>query len=94
MTSKSIHPESLRFDAQASATAGLPSQVKFILQLLRKLEYGALRIEFPNGECMHFGDHSHPVTLTLKNFDLFHACLLYTSPSPRDLSTSRMPSSA
>ena len=32
-------------------------------------------------------------------FDLFYpipdkACLLYTSPSPRDLSTSRMPSSA
>ena len=25
---------------------------------------------------------------------LFGACLLYTSPSPRDLSTSRMPSSA
>jgi len=24
----------------------------------------------------------------------FAACLLYTSPSPRDLSTSRMPSSA
>ena len=26
--------------------------------------------------------------------DSFSACLLYTSPSPRDLSTSRMPSSA
>ena len=26
--------------------------------------------------------------------DQFKACLLYTSPSPRDLSTSRMPSSA
>ena len=25
---------------------------------------------------------------------IFSACLLYTSPSPRDLSTSRMPSSA
>ena len=25
---------------------------------------------------------------------LTHSCLLYTSPSPRDLSTSRMPSSA
>ena len=24
----------------------------------------------------------------------YHLCLLYTSPSPRDLSTSRMPSSA
>ena len=27
-------------------------------------------------------------------FRLVHTCLLYTSPSPRDLSTSRMPSSA
>jgi len=27
-------------------------------------------------------------------FDLLSACLLYTSPSPRDLSTARMPSSA
>ena len=27
-------------------------------------------------------------------FDFENACLLYTSPSPRDLSTSRMPSSA
>ena len=27
-------------------------------------------------------------------FDAAKACLLYTSPSPRDLSTSRMPSSA
>jgi len=29
-----------------------------------------------------------------KNAELFMYCLLYTSPSPRDLSTSRMPSSA
>ena len=27
-------------------------------------------------------------------FDLFFICLLYTSPSPRDPKTSRMPSSA
>ena len=27
-------------------------------------------------------------------YGLYHSCLLYTSPSPRDLSTSRMPSSA
>ena len=26
--------------------------------------------------------------------ELFYACLLYTSPSPRDISGSRMPSSA
>ena len=34
----------------------------------------------------HFG--------TLFSIILFYSCLLYTSPSPRDLSTSRMPSSA
>ena len=28
------------------------------------------------------------------SFGIFFRCLLYTSPSPRDLSTSRMPSSA
>ena len=30
----------------------------------------------------------------LKNITQCEGCLLYTSPSPRDLSTSRMPSSA
>ena len=28
------------------------------------------------------------------DFSVYNICLLYTSPSPRDLSTSRMPSSA
>ena len=32
----------------------------------------------------------HKIAMT----DLNEGCLLYTSPSPRDLSTSRMPSSA
>ena len=32
--------------------------------------------------------------LLTNNGDLHYICLLYTSPSPRDLSTSRMPSSA
>ena len=31
---------------------------------------------------------------TQKDIARFESCLLYTSPSPRDLSTSRMPSSA
>ena len=29
-----------------------------------------------------------------ERFEIIDSCLLYTSPSPRDLSTSRMPSSA
>ena len=35
----------------------------------------------------HMPKRSHPM-------DVARTCLLYTSPSPRDLSTSRMPSSA
>ena len=32
--------------------------------------------------------------LITEDYGIFIICLLYTSPSPRDLSTSRMPSSA
>ena len=34
------------------------------------------------------------IPLIIDGKDLIGICLLYTSPSPRDLSTSRMPSSA
>ena len=36
----------------------------------------------------------NPVIVLSEGSVLFEGCLLYTSPSPRDLSTSRMPSSA
>ena len=36
----------------------------------------------------------HASTYPSKPIKLIIPCLLYTSPSPRDLSTSRMPSSA
>ena len=40
-------------------------------------------------------DHRIPIDRGGENsIDNYQACLLYTSPSPRDLSTSRMPSSA
>ena len=35
-----------------------------------------------------------PLSLMQLQLDLYNACLLYTSPSPRDPKTSRMPSSA
>ena len=42
------------------------------------------------------GIYPHLTTYSQSRKDgrFFKACLLYTSPSPRDLSTSRMPSSA
>ena len=40
--------------------------------------------------------NSNPATIMTdpETADVTYICLLYTSPSPRDLSTSRMPSSA
>ena len=41
-----------------------------------------------------FGTHNKLLRLGDLYMELIAICLLYTSPSPRDLSTSRMPSSA
>ena len=45
------------------------------------------------GEAGEF-DYSGSQCLKAIHEDGINSCLLYTSPSPRDLSTSRMPSSA
>lgn len=56
-------------------TEDFPSQVRFILQLLQRLEYGALRMEFADGQVALYGDESHPVTLTLHDWDVCEAAL-------------------
>ena len=50
----------------------------------------------PEGEEGHRKDEGPQVKVTVDPFWMgkHEVCLLYTSPSPRDLSTSRMPSSA
>ena len=48
-----------------------------------KINDGVITVERPSEAKDHKSKHG-----------LYRACLLYTSPSPRDLSTSRMPSSA
>ena len=55
-------------------------------------------VRFPVGSSMDWAGELRwlelfPVASGPQTFEI-HACLLYTSPSPRDLSTSRMPSSA
>ena len=46
------------------------------------------------GMDLHVSGISDSIEDTLDYCHVINTCLLYTSPSPRDLSTSRMPSSA
>ena len=46
-----------------------PTQVRIVLQMLRKMAHGALRLECPDGSLLHFGDDSVPVNLTLKSWE-------------------------
>ena len=57
------------------------ADLSFTEQVLRRVEEGGFKLTWVLETHAH-ADH------------LSSACLLYTSPSPRDLSTSRMPSSA
>ena len=62
--------------AAASHAAGpVPASAKIILALLGRLRHGALRLALPDGAVMHFGDGGAPVSLELKNWDLFGAAM-------------------
>ena len=57
---------------------------------LRKSDFSITKFE----KDLSYGKkHEKMVMKSLEKYEL-KTCLLYTSPSPRDLSTSRMPSSA
>jgi cyclopropane-fatty-acyl-phospholipid synthase len=77
MNSKFMTPATIDYVTRSKpdSFSAYPTQVKLILQMLRKLEHGALRLELPEGNTAHFGDNSHPVTLTLKNWEIFSASL-------------------
>ena len=56
-------------------TDAFPSQVQFVLQLLRRIEHGAIVMEFPDGQSARFGDTSLPVTMKLLDWDVCNAAL-------------------
>ena len=51
-------------------------------------------IHIAHGMVEHAGRYARFANELCKSGYAVYSCLLYTSPSPRDLSTSRMPSSA
>ena len=61
---------------------------KLVFTFLSKIKNGYLEITTHDGKVLKFGDPDQSLKANIKT------CLLYTSPSPRDPKTSRMPSSA
>ena len=72
--------------ARKSSAVDLFFRKKF-LELFERLEEGCIHVIDPSGTT-YVGDLNAELQCTLVTVSL------YTSPSPRDLSTSRMPSSA
>jgi cyclopropane-fatty-acyl-phospholipid synthase len=77
MNSNMLDSPALHFDKPHAGLRldGVPSQARFVLQVLSRLQHGALRLELPDGQSIVFGDGSYPVTLRLLNWDLFNATL-------------------
>ncbi len=46
----------------------LPAQARVVLQMLRRLEHGALRVTCPDGSVLYFGSSTTPIALRLNNW--------------------------
>lgn len=77
MNTNLINSQPIEFEALTAEilSGNLPASVKFIVQLLRKMEHGALRMILPDGRSALFGDASHPVTIRLNNWEVCNAAL-------------------
>ena len=68
-----------------------------IIHFCRLSELAGAKLTEGNPNIADLSDKNRPTNLAENFSELYDnewTCLLYTSPSPRDLSTSRMPSSA
>ena len=74
MSSESL-PSIASIAAASSAARSVPASAQIILKLLVKMQHGALRLRTPEGELLHFGDGSAPVTLELLNWTMFGAAM-------------------
>ena len=82
-----------------SGIAGIAASIRLALRghkvkVFESNQYPGGKITPIESKGFRFNYGPQLLTLPQQIDELFKICLLYTSPSPRDLSTSRMPSSA
>ena len=61
---------------------------------MARIDLTTLKSKFETGDRPTGADYADLIDTLIQQATDLGTCLLYTSPSPRDLSTSRMPSSA
>ena len=71
---------------------GEPSGDKLAAEVIKELKKSKIDIEYLSVGGQHL--NSIGIKSIYDQKDVTYICLLYTSPSPRDKSSSRMPSSA
>ena len=92
--------DQIRMATFSKATAPDPTVVDLSAEVAEELTWQTLSdVEFKDVyleelDAYYWMPTFGPKVLASEGKDLYLTCLLYTSPSPRDLSTSRMPSSA
>ena len=60
----------------AALPRGIPAAARTALQLLQRLQHGALTLQLPDGTLRHFGHGNGPVAaIALKNWNVFGAAL-------------------
>jgi cyclopropane-fatty-acyl-phospholipid synthase len=74
MSSESL-PSLTALAESKGAAQPAPASARIILKLLAQLRHGALRLRTPDGELLHFGHGGAPVSLELRNWDLFSAAM-------------------
>ena len=85
------HTAADRFDSAGTGGAGTPSSIKDLLSDSFLDPDAPDPANYPQGILLW---NTRRSGYNVKEYKNSYICLLYTSPSPRDLSTSRMPSSA
>ena len=75
MTKELFSPLPVQQERSKPGSTTLPAQARLMLQMLRKIEHGALRLECPDQRVLQFGDGSTPVTLTFHNWEPCRAAL-------------------
>ena len=90
----------LRLSHVFNVNEELAQSIELVAERINKKTNGAVRVlTYPGGQIATYKDGVEMVVrgahfISVEDPSYIGDCLLYTSPSPRDLSTPRMPSSA